>query len=59
MNPGDKVKVKNNHKFHSNKEGIILFFGEEVSSGIVVLQELTNTDSVFAVDINDLELTTK
>lgn len=59
MNPGDKVKVKNNHKFHSNKEGIILFFGEEVSSGIVILQDPANKDSVFAVDINDLELTTK
>lgn len=54
MQVGDKVQVVPNHKFHPNRYGIILFFGEEASAGLVILQDLEDISSVFAVDINDL-----
>lgn len=54
MKTGDKVKVKSTHRFHSNKEGIILLFGEEETAGLVVLTDPNDANKHFAVKINDL-----
>jgi len=48
------VRVKSDHKFHPSREGIILFFGEEASAGVVVLRDIKNSSDVFAVNINDI-----
>jgi hypothetical protein len=54
MKPGSKAKVISSHKFHPNREGIILFFCEEESSGVVVLRDLSSDNEVFAVKFNEL-----
>jgi hypothetical protein len=58
MNPGDKVKVSPNHRFHPNREGIIIYFFEEESAGLATLRALDNyfcsSDTYFTVDIDDL-----
>ena len=54
MQIGDKVKVNSNHRFYPNREGIIVSFGEEESSGLVILMDLTNPSSYFSVRFQDL-----
>lgn len=55
MNVGSKVKVSYNHSFYPGREGIILSFGDETSSGIVILQDVKN-NTVFTVDLHDIDV---
>lgn len=54
MLTGSLVRIKSDHQFHANRQGIILFFGEETSSGLVVLSDPEDSKIVFAVNINDI-----
>lgn len=55
MKIGSTVKVKSDHKFHANRQGVINFFGTEESAGVVVLSDPNDSKTVFAVKLTDLE----
>lgn len=55
MQKDQLVRVKDNHKFHAGRLGRFEFMGG-IERDIVVLSDLDNSRSLFAVGQNDVEI---